>query len=139
MQISVLGLGAVEVFNSDLSVGALVAFNMVSGRVSGPLVQIVGLLNEYQETSLAVRMLGTVMTHPAERDPRIQGISPAITGRLVFDNVSFRYRPDASAALDHVSFEVGAGQVIGIVGSVRIRQDDGDAAYSRYSDCTGRR
>ena len=116
MQISVLGVGAIEVFNGDLSVGALVAFNMVSGRVTGPLVQIVGLLNEYQETSMAVRMLGTVMTHPPERDPRIQGISPVISGNLVFDNVVFRYRPDSPAALDHVSFEVTPGQVIGIVG-----------------------
>ena len=116
MQISVLGVGAVEVFNGELSVGALVAFNMVSGRVTGPLVQIVGLLNEYQETSLAVRMLGTVMTHPPERDPGLQGVSPPISGRLVFDNVCFRYRPDGPPALDGVSFEVGAGQVIGIVG-----------------------
>ena len=116
MQISVLAVGAVEVFNGELSVGALVAFNMVSGRVTGPLVQIVGLLNEYQETSLAVRMLGTVMTHPPERDPGLQGVSPPISGSLVFDNVCFRYRPDGPPALDRVSFEVAAGQVIGIVG-----------------------
>jgi len=116
MQISVLGLGAIEVFNGDLSVGALVAFNMVSGRVTGPLVQIVGLIKEYQETSLAVKMLGTVMTHPPERDPRIQGVTPVISGRLVFSQVCFRYRPDSPAALDRVSFEVAAGQVLGIVG-----------------------
>ena len=116
MQISVLGVGALEVFNGDLTVGALVAFNMVSGRVTGPLVQIVGLINEYQETSLAVRMLGTVMMHPAERDPKVQGVSPAITGDLVFDQVCFRYRADSPPALDGLSFKVSAGQVIGIVG-----------------------
>ena len=51
MQISVLGLGAMDVFDGTLSIGALVAFNMISGRVTGPLVQIVGLINEYQETA----------------------------------------------------------------------------------------
>lgn len=116
MQISVLGLGAIEVFDGGLSVGALVAFNMVSGRVTGPLVQIVGLINEYQETSLAVRMLGTVMSHPPERDPRQQGVMPVISGALVFDKVGFRYRPGSPAALDEVSFEILPGQVIGVVG-----------------------
>ncbi|WP_211257430.1 peptidase domain-containing ABC transporter [Muricoccus aerilatus] len=116
MQISVLSLGALEVFDGSLSIGALVAFNMVSGRVTGPLVQIVGLLNEYQETMLAVRMLGTVMSHPAERDPGHQGLRPEVSGQLVFDNVTFAYRPGSPPALDAVSFTVAPGQVIGVVG-----------------------
>ena len=116
MQAGVLGLGALDVFNGQLSVGALVAFNMVAGRVSGPFVQIVSLINEYQETSLAVRMLGTVMTHPPEREPGRPGLKPAISGGLVFDNVTFRYRPDGPPALDGVSFSVVPGQVVGIVG-----------------------
>ncbi len=70
MQVSVLGLGAVDVFDGRLGIGALVAFTMLAGRVSGPLVQIVGLINEYQETALSVRMLATVMDHPPERGPR---------------------------------------------------------------------
>ena len=115
MQISVLGLGAVDIFDGSLSVGALVAFNMVSGRVTGPLVQIVSLINEYQETSLAVRMLGTVMTHPPERHSG-QGVTPVITGALAFDQVTFRYRPGSLPALDRVTFEVTPGQVIGVVG-----------------------
>jgi ATP-binding cassette subfamily B protein len=116
MQIAVLGLGAVDVFDGSLSIGALVAFNMVSGRVTGPLVQIVGLINEYQETSLAVKMLGTVMSHPPERDPSQSGMTPLITGTIAFDRVTFRYRTGASAVLDRVSFEALDGQVIGIVG-----------------------
>jgi len=43
---------------------------MMSGRVTGPLLQIVALINEYQQTALSVKMLGTVMDHPEERDPR---------------------------------------------------------------------
>jgi ATP-binding cassette subfamily B protein len=96
--------------------GALVAFNMLAGRVTGPLVQIVGLINEYQQTALAVKMLGTVMDHPPERDPNQRGIRPVITGQLEFDNVSYRYDGSSTPALDRVSFKVEEGQMIGIVG-----------------------
>ena len=116
MQLAVIALGAIAVFNGTLSLGALVAFTMLSGRVSGPLVQIVGLVNEYQETALSVKMLGTVMDHPPERDPAHPGIRPQITGELEFDEVTFRYQGSSIAALDRVSFRVEEGQVIGVVG-----------------------
>jgi ATP-binding cassette subfamily B protein len=116
MQVSVLGLGAVAVFDGHLSIGALVAFNMLSSRVSGPLVQLVGLINEYQETALSVRMLGTVMDHPPERDAKVRGTRPVITGDLEFDHVTFRYNRTVTAALDRVSFKIAEGQVIGVVG-----------------------
>ena len=116
MQICVLALGAVAVFDGRLSIGALVAFNMVSGRVTGPLVQLVSLINEYQETSLAVKMLGTVMRHPPERDPAASGMRPDIAGSLVFDRVTFRYDQSLAPVLDRVSFAAAEGQMIGIVG-----------------------
>ena len=116
MQITILAVGSHSIFDGSLSMGALIAFNMVSGRVTGPLVQIVGLINEYQETSLAVKMLGTVMGHPQEREPGQTGMIIEITGNLTFDNVTFRYKPDAPPALDKISFEINDGQVIGVVG-----------------------
>jgi ATP-binding cassette, subfamily B, bacterial HlyB/CyaB len=116
MQIMVLGLGVTDVFDGALTVGALVAFNMVSGRVTGPLVQIVGLINQYQETALSVRMLGSVMEHPPEREPGQSGMIPPISGALAFEQVSFRYQPTGYAVLDRISFGVEAGEVVGIVG-----------------------
>ena len=116
MQISVLGVGAIAVFDGSLTIGALVAFNMLSGRVSGPLVQIVALINEYQETALSVKMLGTVMDHPPERDPNFQGARPVITGEMSFDNVTFSYAGAANPALDRMSFRVEEGQMVGVVG-----------------------
>jgi ATP-binding cassette, subfamily B, bacterial HlyB/CyaB len=116
MQISVLGIGAIHVFDGSMSIGALVAFNMLSGRVSGPLVQIVALINEYQETALSVKMLGTVMDHAPEREPNFKGAQPLITGEIAFENVTFRYAGAASPALDRMSFRVEEGQMIGIVG-----------------------
>ena len=114
MQIGVLGFGAVQVFDGQLSIGALVAFNMVSGRVTGPLVQIVGLISEYQETSLALRMLGSVMRQPPEREPGRTGMTPPIRGALSFELVSFRY--NTQPVLDRVSFLVEPGQIVGVVG-----------------------
>jgi ATP-binding cassette subfamily B protein len=116
MQITILGLGALDVFDGTLSIGALIAFNMVCGRVTGPLVQIVSLINEYQETVLAVKMLGIVMTHAPERSPNQQCFAPEITGALTFDKVSFTYPGASTPALDSLWFDIAPGQIIGIVG-----------------------
>jgi subfamily B ATP-binding cassette protein HlyB/CyaB len=116
MQMAILGIGATMVFDGALSIGALVAFNMLSGRVTGPLVAIVGLINEYQQTALSVKMLAKVMDHPPERDPNQRGIRPLITGALEFDQVTFRYGSSAMPALNRVSFNIEEGQVIGVVG-----------------------
>lgn len=116
MQISVLGLGTVQVFEGHMTIGALVAFTMLSGRVTGPLVQIVTLINEYQEAALSVRMLGTVMNTPAEARSGQRLTRPPITGALRFEGVTFRYPGSVTPALDRVSFSAEQGQVIGVVG-----------------------
>ena len=116
MQVSVLGAGALLVFDGALSLGALVAFTMLSGRVSGPLVQIVTLISEYQEAALSVRMLATVMDRPSERAVQARPARPAITGRLHFENLRFTYPGALTPALADVSFTIEPGQVIGIVG-----------------------
>ncbi|MEO3474641.1 peptidase domain-containing ABC transporter [Roseomonas sp. CAU 1739] len=116
MQISVLGLGAVQVFDGHLTIGALVAFTMLSGRVTGPLVQIVTLINEYQEAALSVRMLGTVMNAPPEARSGQRLTRPPITGALRFEGVTFHYPGAVTPALDRVSFAAEQGQVIGVVG-----------------------
>ncbi len=116
MQIAVLGLGATLVFEGSLTIGALVAFTMLSGRVTGPLVQIVTLINEAQEAALSVRMLGTVMNAKPERRASTRLSRPPISGALRFEDVTFRYPGAAMPALDRVSFSVEDGQVIGVVG-----------------------
>jgi len=116
MQIAIIGIGAHDVFEGTLSLGALVAFNMMAGRITGPLVQVVGLINEYQQTALSVRMLGGVMNQPPEREPGQRGIRPVITGKMSFEDVTFTYEGGTNPALDHINFEVEEGQVIGVVG-----------------------
>jgi ATP-binding cassette subfamily B protein len=116
MQAVVIGLGAVTVFDGGMTIGALVAFTMISGRVSGPLVQMVTLVNEYQETALSIKMLGTIMNHPRELDRRPHALRPVLTGQVEFDRVTFRYPGAAAPALDNLSFQILEGQFIGIVG-----------------------
>lgn len=115
LTVTVVWFGASLVLGKQLSVGELVAFQMISGRVTGPLVQLVSLVHSYQQCALSVRMLGTVMNNAAE--PGIgRGLRPAIDGQMEFENVTFRYSPTATPALDRVSFDIPKGQITGIVG-----------------------
>jgi ATP-binding cassette, subfamily B, bacterial HlyB/CyaB len=116
MTVAIIGLGAFDVFTGVMTVGTLVAFNMLAGRVSGPLVQMVTMIHEYQEVALAVRMLGEVMNQNQERDSKRDGLRPALSGNIEFENVSFRYDADGPPALDDITFTIPAGSVFGIVG-----------------------
>jgi ATP-binding cassette, subfamily B, bacterial HlyB/CyaB len=116
MMVAIIGFGTMQVFNEALTVGALIAFNMLAARVSGPLVQIVTMVHEYQEVALSVRMLGEVMNRRPERDGRGRGIQLPIQGDLEFKDVTFRYGAGSAAALREVSFEVPQGSIFGIVG-----------------------
>ena len=115
LTVVVVWWGASLVIGKQLSVGELVAFQMISGRVTGPLVQLVGLVHSYQQCALSVRMLGSVMNHDIEAGIG-QGLRPAIDGALGFEDVNFRYAPTAAPALDGVTFDIPAGKVVGIVG-----------------------
>lgn len=116
LPVTIIVLGATEVFANNLSVGALIAFQMISGRVVSPLIAIVGLVNEYQETALSVRMLGEVMNRQPEGRTGAGGLRPTLNGEISFDEVTFRYPGMSATALDRASFTVKPGTVVGIVG-----------------------
>src|ERR1700680_3900197 len=77
---------------------------------------MVTMLHEYQEVALAMKMLGEVMNQEPERKGNRDGLRPEFTGKIEFENVSFRYGPEGAPALDDVSFTIEPGQVFGIVG-----------------------
>ncbi len=114
MTICVIWVGAHLVFNQSITIGALIAFQMLANRVTGPLVKMVGLIHEYQQIALSVKMLGVVMNTPAE--PAGGGVRNAIKGDVTFDRISFRYRPDLPAVIKDFSLDIKAGQTIGLVG-----------------------
>jgi ATP-binding cassette subfamily B protein len=114
MTIAIVAIGAFLVFDNSLTVGGLVAFNMLSGRVVSPVLQLIGLLNHYQEVLMSVEMLGNVMNQPTEQTHR--GLTPNLKGDIVVDRVTFRYPNTDRPALRDFSVEIGAGKMIGIVG-----------------------
>lgn len=115
LTVVVVWYGASLVIGKEISVGELVAFQMISGRVTGPLVALVGLVHSYQQCALSVRMLGTVMNSDVEAGIG-KGLRPAIQGHMEFENVSFSYAPTLPPALDGVTFDIPAGKVVGVVG-----------------------
>lgn len=116
LPVVIIAVGAQEVFDQTLTVGALIGFQMISGRVMTPLLSIVGLVHEYQETALAVNMLGDIMNRPPEGRSGAGGLRPELAGEISFDDVTFRYPGSSAAALDRASLTIPAGAVVGVVG-----------------------
>lgn len=116
MSVAVVGIGAGLVFANRLSVGELIAFQMIAGRVTGPLAQIVGLIQEYQEVAIAARMLGRVMDQRPEETGGSRRMQVGVNGAVSFEQVSFRYAEGLAPALDQVSFAIEPGRTIGVVG-----------------------
>lgn len=116
LPVVIIILGAQQVFDQTLSVGALIGFQMISGRVIAPLLGIVSLVHEYQEVAMSVRMLGEVMNRPSEGRAGAGGLRPELAGEISFEDVTFRYPGSSVAALDRASLTIQAGTVVGIVG-----------------------
>ncbi|MEJ1356591.1 MAG: type I secretion system permease/ATPase [Candidatus Sedimenticola sp. (ex Thyasira tokunagai)] len=113
----ILWIGARLVINGELSVGQLVAFNMLAGRVSGPILKLVQLWQDFQQASISVQRLGDILnTKPEPQYSPNRASLPELKGHVSFEHVGFRYRPDAPSVLNDVNLTVKAGDIVGIVG-----------------------
>lgn len=113
----ILFFGAKAVMDGNFTVGQLVAFRMLSGRVSGPVLRLVQLWQEYQQASLSVKRIGDIFnTAPEPILNTNQTAMPKIGGRIVFDKVHFRYDPHGGEVIKGMSFEIEPDTIIGIVG-----------------------
>lgn len=115
--VATLWFGARLVIEGQLSVGQLIAFNMLAGRVSSPVLRLVQLWQDFQQARISVERLGDILNSPTEPglNPN-RATLPMMAGRIQFDNVTFRYRPDGSEILRRVNLDIQPGEVIGIVG-----------------------
>ena len=113
--VAILFFGARLVIQGDLSVGQLIAFNMLSGQVAAPILRLAQLWQDFQQVGISVQRLGDILNTRTEV-PGSRMTLPAIQGRVTFENVGFRYRPDTAEVLAGVDLDVAAGEVIGIVG-----------------------
>ncbi|WP_300882946.1 peptidase domain-containing ABC transporter [uncultured Desulfovibrio sp.] len=114
LSVAIVWYGAHLVFDMTITIGALVAFQMISGRVSAPLVKLVSLVHEYQQVALSVKMLGVVMNTRQERAGG--NLHTDIDGTIDFHEVTFRYKPDMQPAIDNLSLHVKKGEILGIAG-----------------------
>ena len=114
MSITVIWYGAHMFFDFEITIGALIAFQMLANRVTGPLVKMVGLIHEYQQIALSVKMLGVVMNTPME--PAGGGVRNPLKGEVRFENITFQYRPDLPQVLKNFTLDVKSGSTVGIVG-----------------------
>lgn len=115
MTIVIVVVGSFLVFGNMLTIGGLVAFNMLSSRVVSPVLQLIGLLNNYQEVLMSVEMLGEIMNRPAEISAQRQ-LTPVLRGEIEIDRVTFKYPNTDRPALRNFSAKISAGSMVGIVG-----------------------
>jgi ATP-binding cassette, subfamily B, bacterial HlyB/CyaB len=114
----ILYFGAKLVIEGSLSVGELVAFNMLASRVSSPVLRLAQIWQDFHQARLSVARLGDILnTMPEPSFSPGRAALPAIRGQVTFEHVTFRYRVDASEVLHDVSLSVSPGEVVGIVGS----------------------
>src|SRR5215467_11612154 len=106
---AVLWVGAGLVIDGKLTVGELVAVNMLLGRVTGPILRLAQVWQDYQQVRVSVSRLGDILNAPAEPaySPN-RATPPAIQGRIAFDHVHFRYQPDGRDVLADVCLEIPA-------------------------------
>ncbi len=116
MTITVLYFGVKLVLENKLTIGQLIAFNMLSGQFTAPILRLVGLWNEFQQALLGVDRLGDILNHPVEIQSDKLITLPQLKGEVKFDNVNFKYLPNTPNVLENLSFTINPGMSVGIVG-----------------------
>nr|WP_277422203.1 type I secretion system permease/ATPase [Vibrio caribbeanicus] len=115
MSVIILWLGASEVLSLHMTIGQLIAFNMLNSHVSQPLAKMVQLWGQYIQARVAIEKLGDVLNLPTENQSNVDQHS--IKGSVSFNNIVFQYQPNIPATIQDLSLEISAGESIGIVGT----------------------
>jgi len=113
---AILWFGAQAVIGNQLTIGEFVAFNMLAGQISAPVLRLAQLWQDFQQFRLSIERLADIIDTPTEPNVSSRQNLPAIKGHLRFENIAFRYQPDNPEVLRDLSFEIGAGELVGIVG-----------------------
>lgn len=114
---AILFFGAHAVINNTLTVGELVAFNMLSGRVTQPVLRLAQMWQDFHQARLSIARLGDILnTHPEPMFTPGRATLPDIKGTVAFEHVTFRYKIDGPEILHDISLAIPQGQVVGIVG-----------------------
>ena len=115
--LSILWVGAIYVMDGDISVGELIAFQMMAGGMIMPSMRLVNMWQYFQQTRVSMERLGDIMneeTEPAFNPGRTT--LPSLKGEIELDNLTFRYTPEGKNVLEKMSVKIGPGMKVGIVG-----------------------
>ncbi|KAM3092000.1 peptidase domain-containing ABC transporter [Phormidesmis sp. 146-35] len=114
----VLWVGAYLVLQGQITLGQLIAFRIIAGYVTSPLLRLTQLWQNFQETALSLERLSDILDTPLEAtEVDRQNIPmPVIQGTVKYENVSFRFNPTGPLQLNNVSLEFPAGSFVGVVG-----------------------
>ena len=113
--LAIVWAGAWCVMKGQLTVGELIAFNMLASQVAAPILRLAQLWNDFQQVGVSMQRLGDILNARVEAVGRRAQL-PHLEGSVEFENVCFRYRPDTAEVLRGVSFRVAPGEILGIVG-----------------------
>lgn len=116
MTIAILYVGVMLVIDNKLTIGQLIAFQMFSGQFSAPMLRLVGLWNEFQQTLLAVDRIGDILNSPIELQSKSAITLSHINGDIKVEHLSFKYNVEAPYVLNDINLDIKAGQKIGFVG-----------------------
>jgi subfamily B ATP-binding cassette protein HlyB/CyaB len=113
---ALLLFGAKAVIDGELTVGALVAFNMIASQAVQPILRLSQVWQDFQQVQISIDRLGDILNAPPEPTPLARVALPAPRGEIELRHVTFRYRPNSPNVLKDISLQVRAGEVIGVVG-----------------------
>ncbi|MDR9402012.1 MAG: peptidase domain-containing ABC transporter [Halothece sp. Uz-M2-17] len=113
----VMWFGAYLALNGELTVGQLIAFRIITGKVTSPLLRLSQLWQNFQETALSLERLSDIVDHPQEGEGDRDNIPmPLIDGGIRYENVSFRFKNTGPMQLNNINVDIEPGQFVGIVG-----------------------
>src|ERR1700722_3550254 len=112
----ILLFGATAVIDGSMTVGELVAFNMIASQAIQPILRLSQLWQDFQQVQISVERLGDILNTPPESSSAMRLMPPTPRGAIEFRYVSFRYRPGAPEALKDVSLAIRPGETSGVVG-----------------------
>ena len=115
----VIWAGATLVLNGQMTIGQLFAFRILSGYVTGPMLRIVSLWQNFQETIISLERLSDIVDQKEEIEIAGENLPPLspIKGKIKYTNLNFRFRNSGPPQLSNINFEIQPGEFVGIVGS----------------------
>ncbi len=116
LQTTILFVGAQQVMKGELTVGGLIAFNMIMGQITAPVLRLSQLWQDFQQVRVSADRLGDILSHPVEPSNGSLGALPPAKGRITLSGVTFRYKPDAAPVLEGLELNIEAGKSLGIIG-----------------------